>query len=155
MRIGLNGLDLAVLWEPTDRMRYRNVEWRMEFYSADKNIVAPDGATGTDTLKPWGAYTSLQAKVSRTIDIGIRLDYYCPEVKSYAAITDLSLYPLAVTEDDSYRTLTGVYATWHQSSFVKYRIEYNYEDGDGMGDPINRITLQCVFAAGPHKHERY
>ena len=29
------------------------------------------------------------------------------------------------------------------------------EDGDGMGEPVNRIALQCVFAAGPHKHERY
>lgn len=149
------GIDFAALWEPTDRMRYRNIEWRIEFYSVNKNIIAPDGTTGTDTLKPWGSYTSLQVKASRTLDVGTRLDYYRPEVKEYANITNLSLYPLAVTENNSHRSLTSVYATWHQSPFVKYHIEYNYEDGNGMGTPVNSIILQCVFAAGPHKHERY
>jgi len=148
------GLDFTLLWEPTERMRYRNLEWRSELYYVNKNILASDGS-GKDTLNPWGAYSSLQSKVSRTVDIGIRADYYQPEVKSYANLDGLSLSPLAVTEDDAYRWLGAVYATWHQSPFVKFRVEYDHEDGKGMSEPEDRVMLQCIFSAGPHKHERY
>jgi len=148
---GVYGADLTLLWEPTDRMRYRNIEWRMEFYYVDKDILAPDGS-GRDTVRPWGAYTSLQTKVSRTVDLGIRLDYFQPDVKSYA---DASLFNYANTEDDAHRWLGSVYVTWSQSPFVKYRIEYNHEDGSDMGEEEHRVMFQVIFAAGPHKHERY
>ena len=149
------GLDFTVLWEPTDRMRYRNLEWRTELYSVQKDIRAPDGMTGRDSLKPWGIYTSLQAKVSRTVDVGGQFGYYRPEVKGYASTVDLSLSPLAVTEDGAHRWLGALYLTWWQSPFVKYRVQYEHEDGAGTGDPVDRVVFQCVFAAGPHKHERY
>jgi len=135
-------------------MRYRNLEWRTELYYVNKNILPPDGS-GKDTLNPWGVYSSLQSKVSRTVDVGVRADYYQPEVKSCASLDDLSLSPLAVAEDDAYRWLGAVYATWYQSPFVKFRVEYDHEDGKGMSEPEERIMLQCIFAAGPHKHERY
>jgi hypothetical protein len=149
------GIDFTILWEPVDRMRYRNVEWRTEFYYVHKEINAPD-QSGDDALNPWGAYTSLQAKLSRTVDLGIRFDYFQPEVKGYADIdADLSLSPLAVTEDDAHRWLGALYLTWWQSPFVKYRLQYEHEDGSGMGEGVDRVMFQCVFAAGPHKHERY
>jgi len=149
------GIDFTVLWEPTYMMRYRNVEWRTELYCMDKDIRAPDGTTGRDSLRPWGVYTSLQAKVSRTVDVGGQLGYFRPDVKGYASTADLSLSPLAVTEDDAHRWLGALYLTWWQSPFVKFRVQYEREDGSGMGDPVDRVMLQCVFAAGPHKHERY
>jgi len=149
------GFDFTVLWEPTHMMRYRNFEWRTELYYAQKDIRAPDGMTGRDSLSPWGAYTSLQAKVSRTVDVGGQFGYFRPEVKSYASTADLSLAPLAVTEDGAHRWLGALYLTWWQSPFVKYRVQYEHEDGSGTGDPVDRVVLQCVFAAGPHKHERY
>jgi len=49
----------------------------------------------------------------------------------------------------------GPYITWYQSPFVHFRAEYNYQDGDGTGPEENVVWLQCIFAAGPHKHERY
>ena len=64
------GVDFTFAWEPTAQMRYRNLEWRSEFYMVDKEIQAPD-RSGTDRLRPWGAYSSLQAKVSRTVDLGL------------------------------------------------------------------------------------
>lgn len=150
------GVDFTVVWEPTDRMRYRNLEWRNEFYIADKKIQAPDGS-GSDSLQPWGAYSSLQAKVSRTVDLGVRFDCYRPEVKSYAELSDLlSLFPLAVTDGGSRRYRLGTFATWWQSPFVRFRVGYAYEDGSGsMDDDRHIATFQTVFAAGPHKHERY
>jgi hypothetical protein len=150
------GADFTLVWEPTDRMRYRNLEWRNEFYIADKKIQAPDGS-GSDSLHPWGVYSSLQVKVSRTVDLGARFDFYRPEVKSYAHLSDpLSLFPLAVTDGGTKRYLSGLFATWWQSPFVRFRVGYAYEGGSGsMGDDQHIATFQTVFAAGPHKHERY
>ncbi len=148
------GVDFTLAWEPTNRMRYRNLEWRSELYMADKEIQAPDGS-GTDHLRPWGVYTSLQMKVSRTLDLGTRLDFYRPDDKAYAALPDLSLFPLAVTDDDANRYQLGLYATWWPSPFVKFRLGYAHQGGTGMGEDERIATFQVVFAAGPHKHERY
>jgi len=63
------GADLTVLWEPTEEMRYRNVEWRSEAYWLNKDILAPDGSGG-DAMNAWGLYSYLQTKISRTVDIG-------------------------------------------------------------------------------------
>jgi hypothetical protein len=149
------GADFTLAWEPTSQMRYRNLEWRSEFYIVNKEIQAPDGS-GADRLRPWGAYSSLQAKVSRTVDLGVRLDYYQPEVKSYADLSEsLSLFPLAVTDSDAERYRLGLFATWWQSPFAMFRLGYAHESGSGMGAREDMVTLQLVFAAGPHKHERY
>jgi len=149
------GADLSVLWEPTERMRYRNMEWRSEAYLLDKRLLAPDGS-GADNINAWGLYSYLQSKISRTVDIGIRADYFRPDSKDYANISDsLSLSPLAVTGDNPYMWQMGPYITWWQSPFVKFRVEYNHAEGSGIDVPRDVIWLQAIFAAGPHKHERY
>jgi hypothetical protein len=149
------GADLSILWEPTEKMRYRNIEWRSEAYSMNKRLLVPDGS-GTDNINAWGCYSYLQSKVSRTVDVGIRYDYYVPDTKDYADLSGpLSLSPLAVASDDPYIRQVGPYITWWQSPFVKFRIEYDYSESKGIDNPEHVVWLQCVFAAGPHKHERY
>ncbi len=149
------GADLTVLWEPTEKMRYRNLEWRSEAYWLNKDILAPDGS-GKDTINAWGLYSYLQTKISRTIDIGIRGDFYVPDSKSYANMSGCtSLSPLAVTGDNSYLWQISPYVTWWQSPFVKFRAEYDYSNGKGIENPEHVIWLQAIFSAGPHKHERY
>ncbi|UCG51726.1 MAG: hypothetical protein JSW58_16360 [Candidatus Latescibacterota bacterium] len=153
--VAVYGADLVLVWEPTGRMRYRNIQWRSEAYFVNKEIYAPDNS-GRDRLNPWGFYSLIQAKVSRTVEIGIRYDYFEPETKDYASLNDeLSLVPLAVTESDAYRHLVGTWLTWWQSPFVKFRCGYSYEDGTGTGPDTHLAQFQIVFAAGPHKHERY
>jgi len=149
------GADLSVLWEPTEKMRYRNVEWRSEAYWLNKKLLAPDGSGG-DSINSWGLYSYLQSKISRTIDIGIRGDFFVPDTKSYANISDsLSLSPLAVTGDNPYLWQISPYVTWWQSPFVKFRAEYDYSNGKGIENPEHVIWLQAIFSAGPHKHDRY
>ena len=155
----VTGVDFTILWEPTDRMRYRNVTWRTEAYFLNKDILAADDS-GEDTLTAWGAYSYLESKVSRTIALGVRGDYFVPDVKEYASYTtsdglSCSLNPLAVTDEDSFRWQVSPYVTWHQSPFVHFRVEYDHADGDGTGSAEDTVWLQCIFAAGPHKHERY
>ncbi len=149
------GADLSVLWEPAEKMRYRNIEWRNEAYWLNKELLAPDGS-GSDTINAWGLYSYLQTKISRTIDIGIRGDFYVPDTKSYANLpSPLSLSPLAVTGDNPYLWQISPYITWWQSPFVKFRAEYDYSNGKGIENPEHVIWLQAIFSAGPHKHERY
>lgn len=153
------GIDFTLLWEPTHRMRYRNLTWRSEAYSISKDVLTIDGS-GEDTINAWGAYSYLESKVSRTFTLGVRGDYFVPDTKTYAEYTDTvgettSLAPLVVTEDSSCRWQVGPYITWYQSPFVHFRTEYNHQDGDGTGPAEDIVWLQCIFAAGPHKHERY
>jgi hypothetical protein len=149
------GADLSVLWEPAEKMRYRNVEWRSEIYWLNKELLAPDGS-GSDTINSCGLYSYLQTKISRTIDIGVRGDLYVPDTKSYANLSNsLSLLPLAVTGDNPYLWQISPYITWWQSPFVKFRTEYDYCNGKRIENPEHIIWLQVIFSAGPHKHERY
>ncbi len=148
------GVDLSYVWEPLDRALYRNVEWRSELYVLNRDILAPDGS-GADTLHAWGAYSYIQSKVARNLILGVRLDYFAPDSKSYAETEDLSLLPLAYTSNDPYRWQIGPYVTWWQSEWVRLRTEYNYGWGSGMEPAEHVVWGQATFAIGPHKHERY
>ncbi len=149
------GVDLSYLWEPIDRALYKNVEWRSELYVLNRDILAPDGS-GRDTLNAWGAYSYLQSKVARNWILGLRLDYFEPDSKGYAAQTeDMSLAPLAYPSSDPHRWQIGPYVTWWQSEWVRLRSEYNYSWGDGMEPDEHVVWGQATFAIGPHKHERY
>ncbi|MGB9619902.1 MAG: hypothetical protein ACPL7K_05785, partial [Armatimonadota bacterium] len=110
--------------------------------------------SGKDALNAWGAYSYFQSKVSRTTEIGARVDYYRPDVKSYANVSGLSLSPLAVTTSGAHQWQVSPYLTWWQSPWVKWRLEYDHRWGKGLSSD-DRLILQCTFAAGPHKHERY
>ncbi len=148
------GADLSVVWEPPGEALYRNLEWRSELYLLNRNLLAPDGS-GRDTLSTWGAYSYLQAKVARELAIGMRGDWYEPDTKDYAAVSNASLSPLAVTESGAYRWQLAPYLTWWQSEFVKYRFEYDYSDGKGLENAAHTVWFQALFSVGPHKHERY
>ena len=148
------GVDVTVLWEPTDEMRYRNWLWRTEYYGLRREVLAPDGS-GPDTLRAWGAYSQVQSKLSRRLDAGLRLDYYEPDVKPYADLPGLSLAPHAVTESGAHQWLIAPYVTWHQSPWVRWHLEWNHLRNHLMGPDEDALILQCCFAAGPHKHERY
>jgi len=148
------GADLSILWEPADRMLYRNVEWRSEVYFLNRDILAPDNS-GRDNLNAWGAYSYLQSKVARNLDIGIRADYYQPDSKDYANTTGASVVPLAYTSKNAERWQICPYITWWQSEWVKLRGEYDYAFGRGTEDTEHVLWLQAIFSAGPHKHERY
>jgi hypothetical protein len=148
------GADVTVRWEPTERMRYANLEWRSEFYYLDKGMIAPDGS-GSDHIEAWGAYTSLQRLVSRTVELGIRADYFAPDSKSYADAATWGLNGIAVEGHGPYLWQVGPYVTWWQSPWVRLRLELDYADGQATGPSEFTCTGQAVFAAGPHKHERY
>ena len=148
------GADLSLLWEPADKALYRNVEWRNELYFLNRDLIAPDGS-GRDNLQTWGAYSYLQSKVARNLDIGVRADFYKPDSKTYADTSGASIVPLAYTSKNPYRWQIGPYITWWQSEWVKLRCEYDYAFGHGTENTEHVLWFQSIFSAGPHKHERY
>jgi len=148
------GADLSFLWEPSDRALYRNVEWRSEVYFLNRDILAPDNS-GRDNLNAWGAYSYLQSRIARNLEIGIRADYYQPDSKDYANTAGASVVPLAYTAKNAERWQICPYITWWQSEWVKLRCEYDYAFGHGTEDTEHVLWLQAIFSAGPHKHERY
>jgi hypothetical protein len=152
------GADVSVLWEPAERSLYRNIEWRSELYALNRDILAPDGSR--DTINAWGAYSYIQSKIAQNLILGVRGDYYEPDSKDYAfgtlADEDHSMHvPLAYAAKDPYRWQVGPYITWWQSEWVLFRAEYDYAWGDGTENDEHVLWFQTVFAAGPHKHERY
>jgi hypothetical protein len=148
------GADLTVLWEPTGRMRYRNWVWRSEVYLLQKSLLAPDGS-GRSDIRTWGFYSYYQAKISRTTELGLRLDFFKPDSKPYASATDVELAPLAVAESGAHQWLTAAYLTWYQSPWVHWRVEWDHAVNHRLGADDDTVWLQAIFAAGPHKHERY
>jgi hypothetical protein len=153
------GADVSFLWEPAERALYRNIEWRSELYVLNRDILAPDGS-GTDNVNAWGAYSYLQTRAARNLEVGVRCDYYEPDSKDYAIVTGtsgetVSLAPLVYLRDDPCRWQLSPYITWWQSEWVKFRGEYNYAWGRDMEPTEHVVWFQAVFAAGPHKHERY
>lgn len=151
------GLDFTRLWEPTDRMRYRNFQWRTEGYFLARDLVTAAG--NRDSTRAWGAYTNFQWKLNRTLETGVRLDYYRPDEKAWApAVTPTALYAGALHAapgHDPFEFQISPYWTWYQSPWVRYRLEFDWRKGHHMEQEDRRITLQCIWAAGPHLHDRY
>jgi hypothetical protein len=124
----------------------------MELYVLARDILAPDGS-GEDTIDAWGAYSYLQTKLNRKLDVGARLDYFAPDTKDYA-LPDSGFTPHAFASSVN-QWLAAPYITWQQSPWVRWRAEFDYFDPGDVAEIERRLILQLIFAAGPHKHERY
>lgn len=129
----LAGADLTLSWSPLHRERFEGVTWRSEYYFARRD--RPDG----EMIRVMGAYTYLDWRLSESWVLGARGD-----------VTQ----PFAPDNDDKLIWQGVGYATWWQSPWVKFRLQYAHRWGDEIPD-LDQLVLQVVFAAGPHKHERY
>jgi len=130
----LAGLDLTLLWEPTDRAKYQSLLWRTELYYADKEI-----ANG-ENIEALGWYSYVDYKFDRNWHAGVRYDY---------------TQPFETDNDDKHIYQIVPYITWWQSEWVRLRLQYNYLKGDNMDIEDQTLRMQLTFAMGPHKHERY
>jgi len=130
------GANLTLFWEPMKKGKYLNFLWRTSFLYGYKQLA--DDAAGDRQRIDWmGGYSYVQAKVTRTIEVGLRGDL----VRTFEA-------------DHHHMYQVVPYLVWWQSPWLRFRLEYNYHDGNAM-KTVHRAIVQVVFAAGPHKHERY
>jgi hypothetical protein len=130
LRSRVVGLDLRVTYRPPEAGTRRDITFRAEGYRLHATEL---GAT----TNRYGAFLDLQARTSRRWVLGARYDY----VEAPRGLPD--------TE---WRITPNI--TWWQSEFVYLRLEGEHRDSDLEGKR-SMLTLQAVWAMGPHKHETY
>ncbi len=124
------GLDFRMTYRPPEAATRRDITFRAEGY----RLRATDlGAT----TNRYGAFLDLSARTSRRWIFGARYDH-----------VEAPRGP----EDTEWRITPNI--TWWQSEFVYLRLEGEHRNTELEGSR-NMLTLQAVWAMGPHKHETY
>jgi len=124
------GADIRYTWRPPRAGTRQNLTLRAEGYQAHSN------ASGVTTDR-YGTYVDLLYQASRRWIFGARYDY----VQSPLG-PESTLWQVTPT------------ITWWESEFVYLRLEGQHQNSSLYGDH-DALTLQAVFAMGPHKHETY
>jgi hypothetical protein len=130
LRSRVAGLDFRLTYRPPEAGTRRDITFRAEGYRLHATTL------GTTTNR-YGTFIDLQARTSRRWVFGARYDYV--EAPRGLADTEWRITPNI---------------TWWQSEFVYLRLEGEHRDSDLEGTN-NLLTLQAVWAMGPHKHETY
>lgn len=126
----LLGADLRFTYRPPESGNRKDVTWRTEGYRLQRNSAAP-------TTTRYGMYSDLSWRLSRRWVVGGRYDF-----------VQAPFGP----EDDNWRATAVV--TWWQSEFVYLRLQGFRNHLESTGS-LDNLTLQVVWALGPHKHETY
>jgi len=141
------GFDFAYVWEPTNRARYRSLEFRGEYIHTNYDT----GDTASIASDSYYAY--LFGRFSRRWIVGLRYDN-----------AELPGFHSHIYEPEEFReglrdTGWTPFLTYWQSEFVRLRLQYQRIDRDFVSpkgpEKDNRLWLQVTFSAGPHKHESY
>jgi hypothetical protein len=130
LRSRLLGLDFRLTYRPPEAATRRDITFRAEGY----RLHASELATVTSR---YGLFLDLQARTSRRWILGARYDW----VEAPRGL-----------EDTEWRITPAL--TWWQSEFVYLRLQGEHRHSDLAGSQ-NLLSLQAVWAMGPHKHETY
>jgi hypothetical protein len=141
------GADLAFVWEPVDRAKYRNVELRGE-YIRTRFEDEGDTVVSSDSY-----YGYLSTRLSRRWTVGFRYD------AAELPWDRFELFHGGTFRQGLRETAVTPFVTFWQSEFVRLRLQYQTASRDfvfARGDEsTDKLWLQVTFAAGPHKHESY
>jgi hypothetical protein len=130
LRSRLLGLDFRFTYRPPQAGTRRDITFRAEGYRLHSTEL---GAT----TNRYGAFLDLTARLSRRWILGGRYDW-----------VEAPRGP----DDTEWRITPTI--TWWQSEFVYLRLQGEHRNSDLEGTR-NLLTLQAVWAVGPHKHETY
>ena len=130
LRSRLVGLDFRLTYRPPEAATRRDITFRAEGYRLHASELGI-------TTNRYGAFLDLTARTSRRWVFGARYDWV--EAPRGA-------------EDTEWRITPNL--TWWQSEFVYLRLEGEHRKSDLEGSR-NMLSLQAVWAMGPHKHETY
>ena len=126
----LLGADFRFTYRPPQSGNRRDITFRAEGYRLHASEAG-------DVTNRYGTFLDLQVRRSQRWVFGARYDWV--ESPRGARTTEWRITPAI---------------TWWQSEFVYLRLqgEHGRRDPDGTQ---NQLTLQAVWAVGPHKHETY
>ncbi|HET8624884.1 MAG TPA: hypothetical protein VFM14_15075 [Gemmatimonadales bacterium] len=130
LRSRLLGVDFRFTYRPPEAGTRRDITFRAEGYRLHSTEL------GTTTSR-YGTFLDLSARLSRRWILGARYDYVEAPRGS---------------DDTEWRITPTI--TWWQSEFVYLRLQGEHRNSDLEGT-TNLLTLQAVWAMGPHKHETY
>jgi hypothetical protein len=130
LRSRLAGLDFRLTYRPPEAGTRREITFRAEGYRLHSTLVG-------QTTNRYGAFLDLNARLTRRWVIGTRYDWV--EAPRGA-------------DDTEWRVTPSL--TWWQSEFVYLRLQGEHHNSELEGTR-NFLTLQAVWAMGPHKHETY
>ncbi len=129
----LVGGDVRVSWRPPSQAQYRSFTLRAEGYFLDREFAGLGDAR-------FGGFLGAEYQVSQRLFLGTRADYVEP------IVGDRATWGIAP------------HLTWWQSEWAYLRAEWQHEQVPALGggrDGQDRLSLQVVWAVGPHKHETY
>jgi len=127
------GVDARVTWRPLERAAYRSFTLRAEGYAVRRRVA---GLVSTRH----GGYVAAEAQVSLRGQVGGRVE-----------AVELLGSTMSAWQASGY-------VTWWQSEWVFARAEWRHLYGPGAAgarEHGDRLVLQLVWSAGPHKHESY
>jgi len=130
LRSRLAGLDFRLTYRPPEAGTRREITLRAEGY----RLHATENGTTTNR---YGTFVDVNARLTRRWVLGTRYDWV--EAPRGPSDTEWRLTPSV---------------TWWQSEFVYLRLEGEHRRTDLDGSR-NVLSLQAVWAMGPHKHETY
>jgi hypothetical protein len=130
LRSNLYGADFRLTIRPPNAGTRKEFTWRTEGYRLQRIGDAP-------TTTRYGMYSDVVWRLDQRWILGGRYDY-----------VQAPFGP----EDNNWRA-TGV-LTWWESEFVYLRLQAYRDHLDSVGS-LDNLTLQFVWAMGPHKHETY
>jgi hypothetical protein len=124
------GADFRLTWRPPSAGTRQDLTIRAEGYQFHSHVP------GTTTTR-YGGFADLQYRASQRWVLGVRWDRV--ETPRGPDLTESRLTPAI---------------TWWESEFVFLRLQGEHAWADD-GTDSNQLTLQVVWAMGPHKHETY
>jgi hypothetical protein len=130
LRSRLLGLDFRLTYRPPQTGTRREITLRTEGYRLHSTEAGI-------TTNRYGAFVDLNAKLSRRWVVGGRYDW----VETPRGL-----------QDTEWRLVPSI--TWWESEFVYLRLEGEHAHQNIEGGR-NLLSLQAVWAMGPHKHETY
>jgi hypothetical protein len=130
LRSRMVGLDFRMTYRPPEAATRRDITFRAEGYRLHTDDL---GITGNR----YGGFLDLSARLTRRWILGARYDH-----------VEVPRGP----DDTEWRITPNI--TWWQSEFVYLRLEGEHRNTELEGSR-NMLSLQAVWAMGPHKHETY
>ncbi|HEX5575333.1 MAG TPA: hypothetical protein VFX42_05620 [Gemmatimonadales bacterium] len=130
LRSRVVGLDFRMTYRPPEAGTRRDITFRAEGYRLHSDDIGV-------TTNRYGTFLDLQARTSQRWVLGARYDW----VEAPRGV-----------ENTEWRITPNL--TWWQSEFVFLRVEGEHGHSD-LNGTRNLLTLQAVWAMGPHKHETY
>jgi hypothetical protein len=124
------GLDFRVTYRPPEAGTRRDITFRAEGYRLHTDDLGI-------TANRFGGFLDLSARLTRRWILGARYDH-----------VEAPTGP----DDTEWRLTPNI--TWWQSEFVYLRLEGERRHTE-LGGSRNMLSLQAVWAMGPHKHETY